>query len=77
VIDALYRASQAGVRVEGGGARHLCFAAARAGYSRNITVRSILGRFSNTSRIIHFRAIDEFGIGSADMMLSYLDDGSK
>jgi polyphosphate kinase len=36
-------------------------------------VRSILGRFLEHSRIIHFRAIDEFWIGSADMMHRNLD----
>jgi len=36
-------------------------------------VRSILGRFLEHSRIIHFHAIDEFWIGSADMMHRNLD----
>jgi polyphosphate kinase len=43
------------------------------GFSDNIVVRSILGRFLEHSRIIHFRAIDEFWIGSADMMHRNLD----
>ena len=73
MIDALYRASQAGVRVEVV-VRGICaLRPGRRGSPRTSTVRSILGRFLEHSRIIHFRAIDEFWIGSADMMHRNLD----
>ena len=73
VLDALYRASQAGVRVEVV-VRGICaLRPGVEGFSENITVRSILGQYLEHSRIFNFRAINEFWIGSADMMHRNLD----
>src|SRR6201991_3229120 len=73
VIDALYRASQGGVRVEIV-VRGICaLRPGVEGFSENITVRSILGQYLEHSRIFNFHAINEYWIGSADMMHRNLD----
>jgi polyphosphate kinase len=73
IIDALYHASQAGVRIEVV-VRGICaLKPGVPGLSENIAARSILGRFLEHSRIFHFRATDAYWIGSADMMHRNLD----
>jgi polyphosphate kinase len=73
VIDALYRASQAGVPVRVV-VRGICaMVPGRPGLSEQVHVRSILGRFLEHSRIFHFAGADEYWIGSADIMHRNLD----
>ena len=74
-IDALYRASRAGVPVELMVRTFCTIRAGVPGLSENIRLRSILGRFLEHSRICYFEndGDPEYFIGSADLMHRNLD----
>jgi polyphosphate kinase len=74
-VESLYEASKAGVKVDLV-IRGICsLKPGIPGLSENITVRSLLGRFLEHSRIYHFvnGGEDEYWVGSADLMHRNLD----
>jgi polyphosphate kinase len=70
MIEALYRASQAGVRVELNIRGICCLVPGLDDVSENISVVSVVGRFLEHSRVYSFKRGDETRIliGSADLM---------
>jgi polyphosphate kinase len=76
IIESLYRASQAGTRVELIVRGICCLRPEVEGLSENITVRSLVGRYLEHSRIYRFGITGSertYLIGSADMMPRNLD----
>jgi polyphosphate kinase len=70
MIEALYRASQAGVKVELNIRGICCLIPGLEGVSENISVVSVVGRYLEHSRVYGFKRGDETEIliGSADLM---------
>ena len=75
IIERLYKASQAGVKIDLI-VRGVCrLKVGKKGYSENIQVHSVIGRFLEHSRIFYFQHAgqDLYYIGSADWMHRNLD----
>jgi polyphosphate kinase len=75
IIEKLYEASQAGVKIDLIVRGFCCLIPGVPGRSENICVISVLGRFLEHSRIFYFSdgGLEEYYIGSADWMNRNLD----
>jgi polyphosphate kinase len=76
VIQALYKASMAGIKIDLNVRGLCCLKPGVKGVSDNISVISIVGRFLEHARIYYFRngGDDEVLIGSSDMMFRNLNE---
>jgi len=76
VIQALYKASMAGIKVDLNVRGLCCLRPGIKGISDNISVISIVGRFLEHARIYYFRdeGEDEVLIGSSDLMFRNLNE---
>ena len=75
VMDALHRASAAGVKIDLQVRGRCCLRPGVPGMSENIVVTSVVGRFLEHARLFYFAngGNEELLLGSADMMLRNLD----
>jgi polyphosphate kinase len=76
VIQALYRASMAGIKIDLNVRGLCCLKPQIPGVSENITVISIVGRFLEHARIYYFQDGDggEMLLGSSDLMFRNLNE---